>query len=55
MDAEYVTLKYCVNVSKKKYEKLKCDPLPRYCSFCKNEMPFSKMSNNDSKMSNNDL
>ena len=30
----------CVNVSKKKYEKLKNDPLPWYCSLCKNEKPF---------------
>ena len=32
----------CVNVSKKKCVKLKNDPLPWYCSFCKNEMPFFK-------------
>ena len=29
----------------KKYEKLKNDPW--YCSFCENQMLFSKMSNND--------
>ena len=32
--------KNCPNVSKKKYEKLKNDPLPWYCSLCKNEKPF---------------
>ena len=39
----------CVNVSKKKNEKLKNDPLTWYCSFCKNELLFSKMSDNDLK------
>ena len=32
-----------------KYGELKNDPLPWYFSFCENEMPFSKMSNNDLK------
>lgn len=36
---------HCVNISKKKYEKLNY-PFPWYCSFSKNEMPFSKMLNN---------
>ena len=40
---------HCVNVSKKKYEKLKNDPLPWYRSFCENELPFPKMSNNNLK------
>ena len=39
----------CVNVTKKKYEKLTNDSLPWYCYFCENEMPFSKISNNDLK------
>ena len=32
-----------------KLEKLKNDSLPWYCSFCENELLFSKMSNNDLK------
>lgn len=39
----------CVNVSKQKHEKLKNDPSPEYCTFCTNEMHFSKMSSNDLK------
>ena len=39
----------CVNVNKKKYEKLMNYPLPWYCSFCENELSFSKMSNNNLK------
>ena len=39
----------CDSVSKQKYEKSKNDPSPWYCTLCTNEMPFSKMSNNDKK------
>ena len=32
-----------------KNEKLKNNPLPWYCSFCKNKLPFSKILNKDLK------
>ena len=34
-------------LEKQKYEKLKNDPSPWYCTFCTNEITFSKMSNNE--------
>ena len=39
----------CININKQKYRKLKSDPLPEYCPMCKEEMPFSKVSNNEPK------
>lgn len=40
----------CVNVSNQTHEKSKDNYLTRDCSFCINEMPFSKMPNNDLKI-----
>ena len=48
-DDESIQRDLCDKWNHKKYEKLKDDPLPWYCSFCENEMLFSKMSNNDLK------
>ena len=54
-DDEFIQYEFCdrwnhihhVNVGKQKYGRLKNDPSPWYCTLCTNEMPFSKMSNND--------
>ena len=39
-----------VDISKQKYGKLETDPLPLFCPFCKTEIPFSKILNNDLKV-----
>ena len=39
----------CVGISKRKYEKLKKDPLPWYCPACMSEIPFSQMNNKEFK------
>ena len=39
----------CVDIKKRKYEKLKKDPLPWYCPACMSEIPFSQMNNKEFK------
>ena len=39
----------CVEINKRKYEKLKKDPLPWYCPACMSEIPFSQINNKEFK------